>query len=483
MKLLLKFVAGPLAFLVLYFLPYEGPSPELRVALAIFGWVILWWMTQPVPWGISSLLPLLMFPAFGLMSIGNTVSFYGQNIFFWIMGTVLMGYAMHRHGLAKRFALWFLSMKVVSGSTHRLAFGFMLVTGCLSMWVSDAATVAMMIPVGVSLVSFVKTVTGTSASEKSNFGAFLALGALYGAVAGGTATIMGIPHNALAVELINNYTGRNFGFFDWMKAGIPIFMATLVAFYFILRWFLPPEVSEIPGGQEFILAEQEKLGPLTAGEKATLFVFLAMIFLFTLPTLIDLTLGPDHQIAQWGDTALSIWIVPPTVMLLLFSTPVNWSKGEFVLTWREAVEHSPWGIMFLCTAAVAITGALNEFGFQAFAGNLMSGLGLGYYSLPVTSAPLVALSTNFISGTAATTLFGHILIPAAQEIGFNPASIGMLIANVALGIMLPWAGAAAGTAFATGEVDMKNMIRVGAVATIVFSILVAGIHILLAPYL
>ncbi|MCZ6753346.1 MAG: anion permease, partial [Acidobacteria bacterium] len=242
-------------------------------------------------------------------------------------------------------------------------------------------------------------------------------------------------------------------------------------------------VSEIPGGQEFILAEQEKLGPLTAGEKATLFVFLAMIFLFTLPTLIDLTLGPDHQIAQWGDTALSIWIVPPTVMLLLFSTPVNWSKGEFVLTWREAVEHSPWGIMFLCTAAVAITGALNEFGFQAFAGNLMSGLGLGYYSLPVTSAPLVALSTNFISGTAATTLFGHILIPAAQEIGFNPASIGMLIANVALGIMLPWAGAAAGTAFATGEVDMKNMIRVGAVATIVFSILVAGIHILLAPYL
>ena len=483
MKLLLQFAAGPLAFLVLYLLPYEGPSPELRVALAIFGWVIMWWMTQPVPWGISSLLPLLLFPAFGLMSIGNTVSLYGQNIFFWIMGTVLMGYAMHRHGLAKRFALWFLSLKVVNGSTHRLAFGFMLVTGCLSMWVSDAATVAMMIPVGISLVSFVRTVTGISRSKKSNFGAFLALGALYGAVAGGTATIMGIPHNALAVEMITKFTGRDFGFFGWMKGGIPIFLVTLVAFYFILRLFLKPEISQVPGGEDFIRGEREKLGPLTPGERGTLFVFLAMIFLFTLPTLIDLTLGSDHALAKWGDTALSIWVVPPTIMLLLFSTPVNWSKGEFVLTWREAVEHSPWGIMILCTAAVAITGALSQFGFQDFAKNLVGGLGLGYYSLPFASAPLVALSTNFISGTATTVLFGNILIPAAQEIGFNPASIGMLIANVALGIMVPWAGAAAGTAFATGEVDMKNMIRIGAVATIVFSILVAVIHILLAPFL
>jgi len=88
-----------------------------------------------------------------------------------------------------------------------------------------------------------------------------------------------------------------------------------------------------------------------------------------------------------------------------------------------------------------------------------------------------------ISGTAATTFFGSILIPAAQQIGWNPASMAMLIPNVALGFMLPWAGAAAGTAFATGELDMKNMIRIGAVSTVAVVVIRAGLHILLAPYL
>ena len=99
------------------------------------------------------MLPLLLFPGFQLMTIGNTVSLYGQNIFFWVMGTILMGYAMQRHGLAKRFALWFLSWRAVGGNTYRLVFGFMLVTALVSIFISNAATVAMMMPVGISLAT------------------------------------------------------------------------------------------------------------------------------------------------------------------------------------------------------------------------------------------------------------------------------------------------------------------------------------------
>lgn len=482
MKLLLKFAAGPLTLLFLCVIPYEAPSQEGRVALAIFGWMVMWWMTQPVPWAITALLPLLLFPGFQLMNIGNTVALYGQNIFFWVMGTILMGYAMQRHGLAKRFALWFLSRRAVGNDTHRLVFGFMLVTALVSIFISNAATVAMMMPVGISLVSFVRAIAGISPTKKSNLGAMMALGALYGAVAGGTASMMGTPYNALSVDLMQTLTGRAVGFFSWMGACMPIFLVSLFIFYIILRLFLPPEITRIPGGEEFIQREREKMGSLTPGERATLFVFLVMVSLFTLPTLIDLTLGPEHSLAIWADTALSIWIVPPTVLLLLFSTPVNWRKAEFVLTWREAVEHAPWNIMILCTGAVAVTSALVEFGFVEFAKTWVAGLGLGNYSLPLVSSILVALATNFLSGTAATALFGTILIPASQQIGFNAFSMAMLIPNVATGIILPWAGATAGTAFATGEVDMKNMIRVGAVATIVFSLLVAGIHTLLAPF-
>ncbi len=214
----LNFASGPIVFLLVYLLPIEGATQQGRLALAVFAWMITWWMVRPVPWAVASIMPLILFPMFNVMSVGATVGLYGQNIFFWIWGTIMMGYAMDRHGLAKRFALWFMSMRMVSGSSYRVAFGFMLATALISMIVSDAATVAMMIPVAVSLVAFIRSVQPEGQTGKSNFGAFLVLGALYGSVAGGTATIAGIPHNALSVALLEQFTGRALGWFG-MDAG------------------------------------------------------------------------------------------------------------------------------------------------------------------------------------------------------------------------------------------------------------------------
>ena len=483
MKLSLKFAAGPFGFLLLFFLPYPAPSPQARLALAAFGWMILWWMTQPVPWAIASLLPLVLFPVLGIATIDKTVGLYGQTIFFWIWGTILMGYAMDRHGLAKRFALWFLSLPVIRRSTLRLVFGFMLVTALISTVISDAATVAMMIPVGISLVSFVRSIQGTPPGTKSNFGAFVSLGTLYGAAAGGTATIAGLPHNGLSLALLEKFTGRALGWFEWMKAGIPIFLLCLLAFFLILRLFLPLEMNRIPGGEKFLQDERRKLGSWTSGQRATLVIFLVMVVLLILPTLLGFALGPNHPLTQWSNTGLALNVVPPIVLLLLFCTPVNWAQGEFVLTWKETVAHSPWNILFMATSATAVVGMLVELGFAQLGGDLLAGWGLGRHSLPFAAAALVAFGTNFMPGAAATSLFGSLLIPAAQQVGWNPTSMAILIPNVALGIALPWAGAAAATVFAAGQIEMKEMMRIGIIATLVFAFLVAGIHILLAPVL
>jgi di/tricarboxylate transporter len=103
--------------------------------------------------------------------------------------------------------------------------------------------------------------------------------------------------------------------------------------------------------------------------------------------------------------------------------------------------------------------------------------------LPYLAAGLVAVTTNLISGTAAATLYCSIFIPAAAQIGFNPASIAILIANVAIGMALPWAGATAATAFAAGEIDMQRMVRIGIVATAIFSLVAATIHVMMAGIL
>jgi sodium-dependent dicarboxylate transporter 2/3/5 len=422
-----------------------------------------------------------LFPVLNVKSINDTVGLYGQTIFFWIWGTVLIGYAMDKHGLAKRFALWFMSLPWIGGSSARIAFGFMLVTALISTVVSDAATIAMMIPVAVSLIAFVRSVE-PKATERSNFGAFLSLGALYAAVAGGCATIAGIPHNALSIALLERTTGRTLGWFDWMAAGVPVFIGTLLMFYLVLRFFLPPEFKTVPGGTGFLLKERAQLGRMSRGEKATLFIFSTMVFLFVLPSVFSLALGPQHSLTTWSNRALNLNVVPPLVLLMLFTIPVDSRKHQFVLGWKDAVAHSPWDIMILTTAAAGVVNTLVEFKFVDLAGAAVSGLGLGPLSLPIVAAATVGFTTNLMSGVAATAFFGGIFIPAAQQIGFNPASMAILIPNAAVGFVLPWAGASTGTAFATGQLTMKNMIKIGTVATIGFVAVTTITHLLLAPF-
>ena len=140
-------------------------------------------------------------------------------------------------------------------------------------------------------------------------------------------------------------------------------------------------------------------------------------------------------------------------------------------------------IMILVAAGVAMTDALAQFGFVEMMGAAIGGLGIGATTLPYLVAGLVAATTNLISGTAAATLYCGIFIPAAAQIGYNPTSMAILIANVAIGVAFPWAGATSATAFAGGEVDMRRMVRIGLIATVIFSAVVASIHLMMAGIL
>ena len=482
----IRFLAGPAAFVALYLINLSGLSQEGRVALATFVWAIVWWMLQPIPLGVTALLPLVVFPVLGTTSAGATASLYGQSIFFWILGTTMLGYAMQKHGLAKRFSLWFLGLPGVAGSTPRLVFVYMLTTALVSMFVSDTATVALMIPIGMSICAYVQDIQrgdgDVALSARGALASSIALGTLYAAQAGGVATLVGIPHNALAASLAERITGQGIGWFQWMLVGFPLSLLLLVSFYGVLRYFFPPELASIPGGEEFIREQASKLGKWRRGEVNALLAFLVMLALFALPTAVVLLLGPESPVSLQVRAALPIWVVPPIVFFLLFVLPVG-PGAEGTLVWADVAQHAPWNIMLLCAGAVAMTDALANFGFIELVNARIQGVGLGSVGLPFLVASIVAASTNLISGLAATSLYCNIFIPVAMEVGFNPISMAMLIANVGLGIMLPWAGAAAGTAFATGYLDMREMVKVGFFATLVLIVVTASVHILFSPIL
>jgi solute carrier family 13 (sodium-dependent dicarboxylate transporter), member 2/3/5 len=473
---LLRLLSGPAAFALSAAVPV-GLSYEGRVALATFACVIVWWMTQPMPWAVAAMLPFLVFPAAGVMNIADTMRLYGQPIFFWILGTVLMGYAIEKHGLAYRFAIAFLALRGIGGRMHWLTFIYMLIVGAISMFVSDAATVAMTIPIGMSVVRHTWTMSGTAPAGTTNFATFITLGTFYASVAGGTATIMGVPHNAIAVAVLEQVTGRQLGFFEWMIVGIPVCLALLVAFYAILWVLVPPEMRTLPSGEEFLRAERARLGPMRVNERRVLMVFAIMVALFTLPTLLAVALGGDHPVTLWAARALPVWVVPPAVLFLLFTIRSSDDAGGALLSWRDAEQHGPWNTMFLVGGAVAMTDALTQFGFAEAVGRMVGSLGIGATMLPYVAAAAAGVATNFISGTA---LFASIFVPAAQQIGFNPASMAILLGHVGVGLIFPWAGATSATAFAAGEVGIARMIWIGLAATVILIVLVATIHLMMA---
>jgi di/tricarboxylate transporter len=133
----------------------------------------------------------------------------------------------------------------------------------------------------------------------------------------------------------------------------------------------------------------------------------------------------------------------------------------------------------MVTGAVAMTDALAQFGFVDFMAGIVHQLGLTRTALPFVTAWSVAAITNFFSGTATAALFCNIVIPAAVQIGYNPASAAILVANVALGLAVPWAGATAATTFTAGEIEMKDMVRIGVVATAVYATVTAVIHLMM----
>ena len=144
------------------------------------------------------------------------------------------------------------------------------------------------------------------------------------------------------------------------------------------------------------------------------------------------------------------------------------------------MQQSPWEAMLIAASAVAMTDALTQFGFVEVMTGYVREFGLTRTSLPFVAAFAGSTMTEFASGAAITAVMGNIFIPAASDLGFNPASTAVILANVAIGKAFPW-GTAPSVVYASGEASIKDMVKVGLVASILLPVTVALVHILFAP--
>ena len=131
-KSLFGFIVGPgLFFWIIFFLDLEPGKPSVTYTLAIAILMAIWWITEVIPLAITALLPVVLFPLFGVMNGKDVSSTYFNHVIFLFIGGFLVALAMQKWDLHKRIAIRILL--ITGSSPARILLGFMLATSFLSM--------------------------------------------------------------------------------------------------------------------------------------------------------------------------------------------------------------------------------------------------------------------------------------------------------------------------------------------------------------
>ena len=285
-------VLGPALFLVLALAPSEIPPPVQRM-MAVAALMATWWVTEAIPLAATSLLPLALFPFLGArygVRVGSALREPPSFILF--LGGFMLAQTMQRWGLHRRMALSIVHR--IGTSPSRIVLGFMCASGFVSMWVSNTATTAMMMPIGLAVIQ-----QAVEAFEKEgadidtrpghfHFGANLMLGIAYGASIGGVATIIGTPPNVFLAGTMAENHGIEISFLRWLGFGIPFVLLFLpLTWLWLTRVALPIRIQSLPGGTARIEAELNELGSMTIPEKRLAIIFGLTAAAWTFPPLLD----------------------------------------------------------------------------------------------------------------------------------------------------------------------------------------------------
>ena len=475
-------LAGLAAAALTYGLMPADPHPEAPAMAAIVVWMATWWIFEIIPIPATSLLPIVLMPLFGIATVGETTAFYGKSTVFLFLGGFILALGLQESNVHKRIALAILNF--VGSKPARLVLGFMVATSFMSMWISNTATVIVMLPIALSVLEQAKT-DGVSDRSMRNFALSLMLGIAYSADMGGMATFVGTAPNLVYRDVLTElFPGApEPGFVNWMMMGLPLAVLFVTTGWLLLtRLIFPVKVDDIMGGKEIIRENLKALGRMRQDEVLSLLVFgLAAVLWITGG---DIVFGEEKAFLGWhgrlgiakgGDALVAI-----ACALLLFVIPSGDRKGETLMRWESALKV-PWGILLLFGGGFALAGGFGASGLSAMVGNLFAQMA---FDSPVLLVILVCLILTFMtevtSNTATTTLVMPILANAAVILNVDPRVL-MIPATLSAScaFMMPVASPTQAIVFSSGYVSIRQMIFAGIWFNLLGIVLVTAIFLAL----
>jgi sodium-dependent dicarboxylate transporter 2/3/5 len=465
-------LAGPALFILVWFLDPFSLGPASNKVLAVAVWMITWWITEAIPMPAVALMPLVLFPLFGIAKISEAALPYANEVVFLFMGGFMIGLGIEKWNLHRRIALSIVRLTGTGGD--RIILGFILSSGFISMWLSNTATSMMMYPIAASVISVVFAQQRNSAGAR-NFALCIMLAIAYASNFGGIGTIIGTPPNVAYVSFISKRFGYDIPFFNWMLISLPVSILLLISLYFVLIRMFPNRLVANGEMSNLIRDELKALGPMTTPEKRVLVIFIltASLWIFRdLINKIELFRLDDNMIAIFG--ALLMFIVP---------AGSESEPSEKILSWQDTSKMA-WGILLLFGGGITLAAALEKAGLIGILGNWLAGFsGSSLLLLILVIATLSIFISEVMSNVAQVIVFAPVVTGIAAAIGADPLALGIPMTLAAsCASMMPMGTPPNAIVFSSGHIRLKDMIKAGLVMNLISIVLIVASSYFILPY-
>lgn len=426
-----------------------------QTALAILIFALVLWITEAIPFHITGLLGMILLALFKIDSFKNIVkSGFGNDVIIFFIGVLILSSFITRSGLGKRISMFILSL--TGNKTSNIVLGFLCAGLVLSMWITDMAVAAMLMPLAKNILEEegVKPL-------KSNFGKALMISTAWGPIIGGIGTPAGCGANPLAVSFLKDMAGIDVSFLDWMTYGVPSAILLIFPAWFILMRFFKPEMTHLKKTKEELQANYKALPKMDHEEKVTIILFLTTVGLWLFSPLLSQLLG------------ISIPISMPVILTgCLFFFP-----GMTSIPWKEIEKDISWSSIVLVVSGVSLGLMLYQSGAALWVSTALLG-GIGeiptftriFAIILIVSLLKIIFSSNTVTGT----IIIPIMIALAIALGLDPLGVTMPAAITAsLAFILVTSTPTNVIPYSAGYFSIRDMARAGVVLTIVSSTILA----------
>lgn len=398
-KRTLYMVLGPVLFAIVA-LALKGPIGNTAACgIATAVWMIFWWITRPVDIQVTALMPPVLNAIFNMVPMGNVISQYSSGSILLIFGSLLITIPWAFTGLDRRIALKALS--IIGPDMKRQVAVWTIVPIIFSTVLPNVVVVAIFTPIAIAMLK----AAGYEAKSKAAVPILCAIG--WGAGVGGAGTPFGGAMNVSAIQILQEFTGNEFMYSDWIKYVFPYLIIATIVITIVLV-FQKKDVERIEGAKEYFQKMYQELGPVKKSEIVGLVIFL-------------LALGLSFARPLYASVLPTLEPYCIFIILGFLNFFITIKDYGLSLTWETTQKNMMWGMMILFAGGLALGQILTGSGANEA---IASAVGRMNFDGGLTTVILIGVFACAISEFSNSTVSAALTVPLVlgltKELGLNP---------------------------------------------------------------